>query len=131
MSLRPVAILLGLVLAAGAALGGCAAAGRQAELAPRPGVQPDPAELRRADALLAEQRRLAEQLAGRLNASASPDCERARELADAICQLAGRICGIARRHPHDAELEKRCRDARQRCEGGRARLAVRCPAGVE
>ena len=131
MTLRIAAVLFGVALAAGAALGGCAAAGSQAELTPQPGLRPDTAELRRADALMAEQRRLAEKLAGGLHASASPDCERARELADAICRLADRICAIARRHPHDGELEKRCHDARQRCESGRARLAVRCPAGVE
>ncbi|MGE3636688.1 MAG: hypothetical protein AB7P00_42695 [Sandaracinaceae bacterium] len=53
-------------------------------------------------------------------------CDRACDLGNAICDLGERICGIAERHPSDAALAERCRNASGRCDGARERIAAQC-----
>ncbi len=66
------------------------------------------------------------ELRGSLEASATPNCRRARALSGTICRLAERICRIADRHPGDPSLAGRCEDGRRRCEKARVKVAVRC-----
>jgi hypothetical protein len=59
-------------------------------------------------------------------ADKAPDCRRACELVDQICDLSRRICLIAGRHPDDAELGVRCSASEQRCRRSRDRLPSDC-----
>ncbi len=58
---------------------------------------------------------------------ASPDCGRAAELRDAICDLADRICGIADDNPEHEDVAGQCEDGQSRCESARDRVDQRCP----
>ena len=116
-------LLLGPVL--GLVVAGCAMGAAPS----REGAQPG---LTNADEIRALEQELAEheaQLTGTLRAEAAPDCQRARALSGAICQLGERICRIAERHPQQSDLTGRCQDATRRCEQGRVKVAIRCPAG--
>jgi hypothetical protein len=55
-----------------------------------------------------------------------PDCPRACELADQICDLSRRICLISGRHGDDADLSGRCSAATQRCRRSRDRIPPGC-----
>ncbi len=59
---------------------------------------------------------------------ASPNCGRAFELRDAICDLADRICGIAEENPEHEDVGSQCDDGRERCETARDRVDQRCPS---
>ena len=50
------------------------------------------------------------------------DCGQECQLAGNICSLSGRICAITARHDGDAELERDCNDALDRCSRARAVL---------
>ena len=54
------------------------------------------------------------------------DCAAACPLGEAICDLSTRICEIARRHPLDTPLSRRCDDAAARCDRASERIAERC-----
>jgi hypothetical protein len=56
----------------------------------------------------------------------TPNCDRAGELRDAICDLADRICNIADRNTHDDEVRGKCDDGRGRCERARSSVDDRC-----
>jgi hypothetical protein len=56
----------------------------------------------------------------------APDCGGARRLRDRICELAEAICELERRNPDSAELEERCRSARESCDQARADVARTC-----
>ena len=56
----------------------------------------------------------------------APDCPQAGELRESICDLAGRICDIAREHPSDVEVLDKCQRGRERCASAGERLAARC-----
>jgi hypothetical protein len=58
---------------------------------------------------------------------ASPDCGRAGELRDAICDLADRICSIADDNPEHEDVAGQCEDGQSRCESARDRVDQRCP----
>jgi hypothetical protein len=59
-------------------------------------------------------------------AGKAPDCRRACELVDQICDLSRRICSIAGRHRDDVDLADRCSASEQRCRGSRERLSAEC-----
>ena|SRR5512140_1350059 len=58
--------------------------------------------------------------------SKAPDCSRACELVDQICELGQRICTISGRHVGDEDLANRCAVATVRCQRSRDRAASRC-----
>lgn len=89
------------------------------ELDVEPARDEDPNAL--SESLDAQERALAEELA-----RPEPRCEVACELGASICDLSARLCAIAGRHPSDAELNERCRDADIRCERARETIAERC-----
>lgn len=59
------------------------------------------------------------------DALAAVDCDGAATHRDLICQLAGRICGIAEQHP-ETEAADRCSDAGARCERATDDVAGAC-----
>jgi hypothetical protein len=59
----------------------------------------------------------------------APDCTRACDLVDQICELGRGICAISGRHVGDEDLANRCASATQRCERSRDRAAPRCACG--
>jgi hypothetical protein len=70
------------------------------------------------------------QLVGDLDGAmtlATPNCGRAGDLRDAICDLAERICGIADNNPEHTDVATQCDDGRERCETARQRVGDRCP----
>ena len=58
---------------------------------------------------------------------ASPDCGRAGDLRDAICDLAERICTISDDNPEHEDVVDQCTDGRSRCDTARTRVGDRCP----
>jgi hypothetical protein len=72
-----------------------------------------------------ELRRRAEALEAE-NAGTADACAQACPLARNVCDLSERLCTLAARHSDDGELERLCRDGRDRC--GRARDKTR-PCG--
>lgn len=68
---------------------------------------------------------LVQELSGILELSA-PDCGRAGELRDAICDLADRICDIADEHPEHADVTGKCDDGQTHCETARQNVEDRC-----
>jgi hypothetical protein len=56
----------------------------------------------------------------------APECTRACELVDQICDLGQRICAISGRHVGDEDLANRCAVATVRCQRSRDRAASRC-----
>jgi len=58
---------------------------------------------------------------------ASPDCGRAGQLRDAICDLADRICNIAEDNPEHTDVADQCQDGQSRCDSARNRVGDRCP----
>jgi len=91
-----------------------------------------PTDEERAAARAQEQR--ADELERALSAASigeqPPDCARACELVDQICDLSRRICLISDRHRDDADLAGRCAAAEQRCRRSRDRIppSCSCPA---
>jgi len=63
-------------------------------------------------------------------ASPDADCAGACTLGEAICDLRDRICDIADRRPADAETQGRCRDAAERCDRSRERIAETCTCAL-
>ena len=68
---------------------------------------------------------LVQELGGTLELSA-PDCGRAGELRDAICDLADRICDIADEHPEHTDVTGKCDDGQTHCETARQNVEDRC-----
>ncbi|MBW2463263.1 MAG: hypothetical protein JRH11_16555 [Deltaproteobacteria bacterium] len=68
---------------------------------------------------------LVQELSGTLELSA-PDCGRAGELRDAICDLADRICDIADEHPEHADVTDKCDDGQTHCETARQNVEDSC-----
>lgn len=69
------------------------------------------------------------QLAGDFEAAlelSTPDCGRAGEFRDAICDLATRICGIAAEHPEHEDVADKCDDGQNRCATARESVDDRC-----
>jgi hypothetical protein len=99
-----------LLTAAGMAWLACAA--------PRPTVPQIDDETASARQASAEARRGAEALDAELSTSAEA-CPRRCSLAQNVCELGGRLCDIAARHPGDPELTSLCAEGRARCERAR------------
>ena len=96
--------------------------------APRPLPREEATDADRA-AALAEDRRAddLERALSRLSLEdRPPDCARACELVEQICDLSRRICLISGRHEGDAELASRCAAAEQRCRRSRERVPPSC-----
>lgn len=111
-----------LPLAIGVLSTGCAAP----RAAHAPAETPPQAGPRREAARLQAAQREAEARLDELEAEAAPDCPRACELEDVICDLARRICAISDRHRGDPELRDRCQDATRRCQRARQQVDTRC-----
>jgi hypothetical protein len=69
---------------------------------------------------------LEQSLAALSVAETPPDCSRACELVDQICDLTRRICLISGRHGEDADLAGRCSAATERCRRSRDRIPPGC-----
>ena len=95
---------------------------------PRSGSQDTATDAERAAALTQDQR--ADDLERALSALSledkPPDCARACELVEQICDLSRRICLISGRHEGDADLATRCAAAEQRCRRSRDRVPPSC-----
>jgi hypothetical protein len=55
------------------------------------------------------------------------DCPNACSLVGEICALSERICTLARRHPGDEELSRRCQRGGERCRRARQSVQQSCP----
>jgi hypothetical protein len=56
----------------------------------------------------------------------APDCSRACELVEEICDLGRRVCAISGRHGGDEDLSSRCAAATLRCQRSRDRASSGC-----
>lgn len=63
---------------------------------------------------------------GGVLALSTPDCPRARDLTDAMCELSEHICTIADDNPDSRDARVRCRDGRDRCVRAHERLDDSC-----
>jgi hypothetical protein len=86
------------------------------------------AEQDRSAALALDQH--ADELSSSLFASAAeanpPECGRTCALAEQICDLGERICGISARHSEERDLSNRCIAATARCTRARTRVWANC-----
>ncbi len=64
--------------------------------------------------------------AGKVDGSMAARCERIRGLADQICTLSQRMCGLAVEHPGQARYASACVQSEDTCERAR-QAAERCP----
>jgi hypothetical protein len=95
------------------------------EVAPQPMlVQPEEAAL--IDNYPREMDDLAIQLDEAMPMTSALDCDAADRIKDRICELAGRICSIAERHPADESVGEKCTDGQARCERATNDVANRC-----
>ncbi len=63
---------------------------------------------------------------GGVLALSTPNCPRAHDLEEAICELSEHICTIADDNPDAREARSRCRDGRDRCERAREQVGEGC-----